>query len=426
MKKIFSRIMAIAVTVLLIPCTGLLTNVTAFAAETEDVTAVTLEAEGNDFEALGLVEGGNEEEPTDPVPTDPDPEPEPQNPTGNFYLTKTDSNGTALANVQFLITNSTTNESFTITTDANGYYSTVDANNPLACGDYTIEEVHGSSNRGLTMMNKSFTIAENDLLDLSMVDTEPEFSLSGNASNSATGLKTAKATDTELVLSDVLTLNNVYLWDSATINVWAVDKSTGVMVTDATGRSINMSEQIDFDYTPDFPGTAVTINFDFDFSNLVGKEIVFYSEVTVTDRAGVSRIVCENKNINNADETIKFDEAEKEKKEETVKPEDDKKDDKKPENKEPYNEERKENNRSENKKINNNKANRDEFNKVAKIVAVNDAPSVLVETKDNTKDTKTVPKTGDNSNAMTYMLLAVGAGIVLVAGGVVKRRKKTN
>lgn len=176
---------------------------------------------------------------------------------GDFSFTKSGADKKQLSNIQFVLENTDTKESYTITTDSAGHYdSSTDANlwfhsttdgdssskrdglGKLTKGHYKLTEKRTANNTGYQLVTTDFDISSDDekvvLEDVKLAD--PTVTIGTKAIDSATGSNYAKQQDalsiTDTVSYDGLALGKTYIMKAVLMN-----KKTGKAVT-ANGKNV--------------------------------------------------------------------------------------------------------------------------------------------------------------------------------------------
>lgn len=176
---------------------------------------------------------------------------------GDFSFTKSGADKKKLSNIQFVLENTDTKESYTITTDSEGHYdSSTDANlwfhstsdgdasskrdglGKLTKGHYKLTEKRTANNTGYQLVTTDFDISSDDekvvLDDVKLAD--PTVTIGTKAIDSATGSNYAKQQDA-LSITDTVSYDGLALGKTYVIKAVLMNKKTGKAVT-ANGKNV--------------------------------------------------------------------------------------------------------------------------------------------------------------------------------------------
>lgn len=176
---------------------------------------------------------------------------------GDFSFTKSGADKKQLSNIQFVLENTDTKESYTITTDSAGHYdSSTDANlwfhstsdrdssskrdglGKLTKGHYKLTEKRTANNTGYQLVTTDFDISSDDekvvLEDVKLAD--PTVTIGTKAIDSATGSNYAKQQDA-LSITDTVSYDGLALGKTYVIKAVLMNKKTGKAVT-ANGKNV--------------------------------------------------------------------------------------------------------------------------------------------------------------------------------------------
>jgi len=231
---------------------------------------------------------------------------------GDFSFVKTTTAGKNLAGVSFELKQLATGTTYTLTTGADGSYSSKDdaalrkafgATNEKEClpyGEYTLTELTGTANAGYELVKPvTFTISENDkVLDLgNITNYKPAITTKLMTSDQQ---KTVAVTDQKVTLTDVVTYSDFNNHTDGTYHLSGrlVDKDTGDTAKTGDGTELTVTEDVTFDAS----GSGdLTLNYPaFDPHDLEGKTLVSY--VTITTKDGTELI--KEEDLTNEDQTV--------------------------------------------------------------------------------------------------------------------------
>lgn len=120
--------------------------------------------------------------------------------------------------------------------------------------------------------------------------------ISTSLADKDTGLRESLA-DEEVMLVDTVTYDNLVIGNTYTLNGVLMDKETGEAVEDSEGNEITAT----IEFTPETNDGSVSLEFVFDASELAGKTVVAFEEVTREDFT-----VAVHQDINDEAQTVYF------------------------------------------------------------------------------------------------------------------------
>lgn len=120
--------------------------------------------------------------------------------------------------------------------------------------------------------------------------------ISTSLADKDTGLRESLA-DEEVTLVDTVTYDNLVIGNTYTLNGVLMDKETGEAVEDSEGNEITAT----IEFTPETNDGSVSLEFVFDASELAGKTVVAFEEVTREDFT-----VAVHQDINDEAQTVYF------------------------------------------------------------------------------------------------------------------------
>ena len=237
---------------------------------------------------------------------------------GDFKFKKVDAeDGTAIANVRFLVENSDGTQSAEITTDANGEYSSSaddiwfgdgkpdKTKGSLPYGEYTLTELRCDANKGKykSIAPIKFKIDSDEcVFDLGDIVDERMPEIESVAKNSEDG---SKFIDPDAETADI----------TDTVSMKGLDighryKLSGSVVSQESGRPLgadgSTSEKC---FTADAEEMTVDVNFSFSADSISGSALVCYEVLTDEDYEG--EVVASHEDVNLASQTVYTKEKEK-------------------------------------------------------------------------------------------------------------------
>lgn len=237
---------------------------------------------------------------------------------GDFKFKKVDAeDGTAIANVRFLVENSDGTQSAEITTDANGEYSSSaddiwfgdgkpdKTKGSLPYGEYTLTELRCDANKGKykSIAPIKFKIDSDEcVFDLGDIVDERMPEIESVAKNSEDG---SKFIDPDAETADI----------TDTVSMKGLDighryKLSGSVVSQESGRPLgadgSTSEKC---FTADAEEMTVDVNFRFSADSISGSALVCYEMLTDEDYEG--EVVASHEDVNLASQTVYTKEKEK-------------------------------------------------------------------------------------------------------------------
>lgn len=237
---------------------------------------------------------------------------------GDFKFKKVDAeDGTAIANVRFLVENSDGTQSAEITTDANGEYSSSTddiwfgdgkpdkTKGSLPYGEYTLTELRCDANRGKykSIAPIKFKIDSDEcVFDLGDIVDERMPKIESVAKNSEDG---SKFIDPDAETADI----------TDTVSMKGLDsghryKLSGSVVSQESGRPLGADGSTsDKCFTADAEEMTVDVNFSFSADSISGSALVCYEVLTDEDYDG--EVVASHEDVNLASQTVYTKEKEK-------------------------------------------------------------------------------------------------------------------
>ena len=237
---------------------------------------------------------------------------------GDFKFKKADAeDGTAIANVRFLVENSDGTQSAEITTDANGEYSSSTddiwfgdgkpdkTKGSLPYGEYTLTELRCDANRGKykSIAPIKFKIDSDEcVFDLGDIVDERMPEIESVAKNSEDG---SKFIDPDAETADI----------TDTVSMKGLDighryKLSGSVVSQESGRPLGADGSTsDKCFTADAEEMTVDVNFSFSADSISGSALVCYEVLTDEDYDG--EVVASHEDVNLASQTVYTKEKEK-------------------------------------------------------------------------------------------------------------------
>lgn len=230
---------------------------------------------------------------------------------GDFKFKKVDAeDGTAIANVRFLVENSDGTQSAEITTDANGEYSSSTddiwfgdgkpdkTKGSLPYGEYTLTELRCDANRGKykSIAPIKFKIDSDEcVFDLGDIVDERMPKIESVAKNSEDG---SKFIDPDAETADI----------TDTVSMKGLDsghryKLSGSVVSQESGRPLGADGSTsDKCFTADAEEMTVDVNFSFSADSISGSALVCYEVLTDEDYDG--EVVASHEDVNLASQTF--------------------------------------------------------------------------------------------------------------------------
>ena len=166
----------------------------------------------------------------------------------------------------------------------------------LPYDSYVIEEIPFDGNEGYSMQKFFFTVDEksqNGFVDLETItDDVPEIGTQASVDGSNADV----SPDKQIVLTDIVEYKNLTKSETYTVKGRLIDKATGEVVKDASGKEI-VSETT---FKAGSKNGKVKVEFRFDGSNMYGMETVVFE--TVYDAEG--HIVAKHEDIDDEGQTV--------------------------------------------------------------------------------------------------------------------------
>ncbi len=235
-----------------------------------------------------------------------------------------------LSNVPFKITSKTTGESHRIVTDKNGQFSTAadwtshkkntnagkssedgiwfgtsepdDSKGALPYDTYEIEELRCDSNKGLTLIPAFDVVVSRNkvVIDLGTLtdEYEPELSIHTTAADKATGEKSIIA-GKKVTIVDTVSLDGLKKGTKYQLKGWEMVKSENAELL-IDGKPV----ENDLTFTAKDSKMEVQIDFTFNASELVGKELVTFEELYDVTNPDEPVKVAEHKDIEDDGQTV--------------------------------------------------------------------------------------------------------------------------
>ncbi len=166
----------------------------------------------------------------------------------------------------------------------------------LPYDSYILEEMSCEKNEGHILQRFYFTVDEkslNGIVDLETItDDVPEIETTAEVNGESVNVKPSE----EIALIDTVKYANLLRGETYTVKGKLIDKSTGEVMKDAQGNDITAETE----FKPWKSSGKVKVEFNFDGSNMYGKDTVAFE--TVYDATG--HIVAKHEDINNKDQTV--------------------------------------------------------------------------------------------------------------------------
>lgn len=237
---------------------------------------------------------------------------------GDFKFKKVVAeDGTAIANVRFLVENSDGTQSAEITTDANGEYSSSaddiwfgdgkpdKTKGSLPYGEYTLTELRCDANKGKykSIAPIKFKIDSDEcVLDLGDIVDERMPEIESVAKNSEDGSKFIDPDAETVDITDTVSMKG--------LDIGHRYKLSGSVVSQESGRPLgadgSTSEKC---FTADAEEMTVDVNFRFSTDSISGSALVCYEVLTDEDYEG--EVVASHEDVNLASQTVYTKEKEK-------------------------------------------------------------------------------------------------------------------
>lgn len=250
---------------------------------------------------------------------------------GDIRFEKKDGTGSQrMAGVAFRITSETTGESHVVVTDANGEFNSSAAKNPhtyntnandavadgaydpdagtwfgggepddsvgaLPYDTYTVEELPCEANEGLQLAHEAGVVVSkhSHVVDLGTID-DPECNIATSARDAADGDRNVSVS-AEAVVIDRVWYSGLVPGTKATVSGRLVDKSTGETLV-SNGEEVRAEAT----FTAMRSSGYVELSFSFDATQLAGRELVAFEELSV-----LGRTVASHEDPDDAEQTVR-------------------------------------------------------------------------------------------------------------------------
>jgi LPXTG-motif cell wall-anchored protein len=169
---------------------------------------------------------------------------------------------------------------------------------PFPYDSYTVEELRSDANEGKVLVKFEVTVNhDSQLIDRGSVqDYYPDIQTMLLEQDTQDHVSNAAA---NITLNDRVTYTNCKPGVTYYLKGWLVDKATGnYIIVDGSPLTGTAT------FTPENTDGNINLAFNLNAVNLAGKTVVAY--VTMYDDAGLTHVMAESNDINNADETVHF------------------------------------------------------------------------------------------------------------------------
>lgn len=161
---------------------------------------------------------------------------------------------------------------------------------------YIIEELPCEKNEGYTLQKFQFTVDEksqNGSVDLETItDDIPEIGTEASVNGENADVRPDKT----ITLVDKISYTGLKRGETYTAKGRLIDKSSGEVVKDASGKEVTAEQA----FKPFFSSGSVKVKFEFDSSNLYGKDTVVFEQVYGAD----GHIIAKHEEIDDEGQTI--------------------------------------------------------------------------------------------------------------------------
>lgn len=273
---------------------------------------------------------------------------------GDYQMVKRDGESQKYLSAAFKLTNTTTGESHVIVTDKNGAFDSTankhskntNANDKLLdgydektgvkasdfdleagtwfgkgedgtiakakddlgalpYGKYELEELRSDTNKGLKLVKYEFYITKDGkkIDGGTVTDNEEKIpSIHTTAKDEASGTHFAAASDDASII-DTVTFKDLLIKENNKFKLTGVvmDRAAKTPVLDKNGKEITSVKE----FTADSDSGSVEVNFDFDATDLAGKDVVIFETLT-QEQNGETVVIAVHKDFDDEGQTIHF------------------------------------------------------------------------------------------------------------------------